>query len=260
MKTVILSALALSGLVFANEQAKEKAAPHEMNAHGGEIHWGYEGAAGPEFWGDIKPDFLTCKAGKNQSPINIVKSNVKTDGLSPLQQNYQASPITMLNNGHTVQFAYAPGSSLTLDGKEYKLLQFHFHTPSEEQIDGKNFAMDAHFVHKSAEGKLAVIGLLFQVGAENPNLKELWNKLPATGDTIKSSATLSAKSFMPADLSYWTFDGSLTTPPCSEEVKWIVLKNPVTLSEAQLKTFRSIFPMNARPVQPLNGREVKSSN
>lgn len=259
MKTLITS-LALCGLAFASEKASEKSPAHPSASHGGDIHWGYEGLAGPVYWGDLKPEFLTCKAGKTQSPINIVRGSSKTEGLSPLSQSYQASPITMLNNGHTVQFAYAPGSSLTLDGKEYKLLQFHFHTPSEEQIDGKNFAMDAHFVHKSAEGKLAVIGLLFQVGAENPNLKELWNKLPASGDTIKSSSTLSAKSFMPSDMSYWTFDGSLTTPPCSEEVKWIVLKTPVTMSEAQLKTFRSIFPMNARPVQPLNGREVKSSN
>ncbi len=148
------------------------------------------------------------------------------------------------------------GGAASIDGVEYKLLQFHFHTPSEEKFDGKPYPLVAHLVHKSAQGQLAVVAVLFKVGKENAALKPVFDKLPPKeGDTLALEA-INLADLLPADPSYYAFMGSLTTPPCSEDVRWQVLKTPVTLSAAQLAAFRKLYKMNARPVQPLNGRKV----
>lgn len=221
-------------------------------------HWGYSGHGGPKEWAALDEGFKTCKLGKLQSPINIETRKVEkaADG-KPIGFAYTSGSGEVVNNGHTIQINLPASGAITLDGTEYKLLQFHFHTPSEEKMDGKNYPLVAHLVHKSAQGQLAVVGVLFKAGKENAALKPVFAALPAkSGETAKLDTPFDAAALLPADHAYYAFMGSLTTPPCSEEVHWQVLKTPVELSNAQLASFRKLYAMNARPVQPLNGRKV----
>ncbi len=223
-------------------------------------HWGYTGHEGPEHWGDLSPKFGMCKAGKNQSPINISKDVVvKTDGLEKIKFNYNTRASEIINNGHTVQVNITDGSSIEIDGKTFELKQFHFHTPSENQIQDKNFPLEAHFVHAAKDGSLAVVAVLFEEGAENKILSKIWSKMPhkAGGST---PCVMPAKGFsmlLPENKSYYKFSGSLTTPPCSEGVRWMVLKGYSHISKAQTKEFFDLFGhANNRPVQPINARKV----
>ena len=222
-------------------------------------HWSYEGATGPQNWSKLEADFSTCKLGHNQSPIDIRKTSKAK--LPPLEFAYSPSPLKILDNGHTIQVNYAAGSSVTIDGKRYDLLQFHFHKPSEEKINGRSYPMVAHLVHKNAEGKLAVVAVLFRKGAENPLVQTLWDSLPKEKGEPQEVAGVSIDigKLLPTAQGYYNFAGSLTTPPCSEEVNWFVLKTPVEMSDAQLKRFAQAYKHNARPVQPLNGRTVQES-
>jgi len=229
-----------------------------MSAHAGDAHaphWEYRGAAGPQAWGALDASFTGCKLGHEQSPIDI--HGARKGHLAPLALDYHATPADIVNNGHTVQVNLADAGALTLDGVPYQLVQFHFHTPSEEKIDGKNYPLVAHLVHRDAQGQLAVVAVLFKVGKENAALKPVFTQLPPKeGDKRALDGGFDATTLLPDARGYYAFAGSLTTPPCSEEVRWQVLKTPVELSAAQLKSFRKLFPMNARPVQPLNGRTV----
>ncbi|KQV61959.1 carbonate dehydratase [Duganella sp. Root198D2] len=222
-------------------------------------HWSYEGATGPQNWAALEQDFSTCKLGHNQSPIDIRKTSKAK--LPALEFAYSPSPLKILDNGHTIQVNYAAGSSVTIDGKRYDLLQFHFHKPSEEKINGRSYPMVAHLVHKNAEGKLAVVAVLFQKGHENPLVQTLWDALPKEKGEAQevSGVSIDIGKLLPATQGYYNFAGSLTTPPCSEEVNWFVLKTPVEMSAAQLKRFAHVYKHNARPIQPLNGRTVQES-
>lgn len=222
-------------------------------------HWSYEGAHGPKHWGSMQADYSTCKLGHQQSPIDIRAT--KKEKLPALEFAYQPSPLKIIDNGHTIQVNYAPGSSVTIGGVRYDLLQFHFHKPSEERINGRNYPMVAHLVHKNAEGKLGVVAVLFLQGAENPLVKTLWDALPTEKGQQQepAGASIDIASLLPKARGYYNFQGSLTTPPCSEEVNWFVLKQPVEMSAAQLKRFAALYKHNARPVQPLNGRTVLES-
>ena len=224
----------------------------------GQPHWNYQGHGGAAHWAELDESFKTCKLGKVQSPINVDTRTVEKS-LDPkaIGFAYVAGAGEVVNNGHTIQVNLPAAGLVTLDGVEYKLLQFHFHTPSEEKIDGKAYPLVAHLVHKSAQGQLAVVAVLFKAGKENAALKPVFDHLPAKeGETVKLDAAIDATDLLPADRAYYAFMGSLTTPPCSEEVRWQVLKTPVELSAAQLAAFRKLYRMNARPVQPLNGRKV----
>jgi carbonic anhydrase len=225
----------------------------------GSPHWAYHGAEGAEKWGDLDKSFATCKLGKEQSPIDIKTKDVEKAKLEKIVFNYQPTKLSIVNNGHTIQIDYDKGSSITIGKDKYELLQFHFHTPSEEEIDGKEFDLVAHLVHKSAEGNLAVVAVLFDRGAENKALKAYWDKLPRNAGETRSLAKsqINAADMLPASRGYYTFNGSLTTPPCSEKVRWLVLKTPVTASKEQTTVFRQIYPLNNRPVQPLNGRKIQ---
>lgn len=226
---------------------------------GEQPHWAYEGHGGAEEWGELDPAFKLCKDGKQQSPIDIRHAPVSA-AVKPIGFSYKASAAELVNNGHTIQANLADAGSITLADGEYKLLQFHFHTPSEEMIDGKAYPLVAHLVHKSADGKLAVVAVLFTLGKENAALREVFAKLPKTaGATAKLDAAINPTDLLPADRAYYRFMGSLTTPPCSEGVRWQVLKQPVELSSAQFASFRALYSLNARPVQPLHGRKVQSS-
>ncbi|MDA0769407.1 MAG: carbonic anhydrase family protein [Chloroflexi bacterium] len=224
--------------------------------HGdGPPHWTYEGNSGPNYWGDLADDYIACKTGVEQSPIDI-DSRFTVGADNSVFTNYGDTVVTILNNGHTIQINYDSGSVAYLDGGEYDLLQFHFHTPSENSVDGGRYPMEMHLVHKNAGGGLGVIGVLFESGEENPLFAKFWDFLPREEGNVASDLRISITDILPSEAQYFAFDGSLTTPPCSEGVKWFVVQEPVQASKAQMDKFMSIFGGNARPVQPLNSRTI----
>ncbi|MEY3502977.1 MAG: Carbonic anhydrase precursor [Pseudomonadota bacterium] len=229
--------------------AKDDSAKKDDKAHA--VQWGYEGDKGPEHWGDAFP---VCGKGKKQSPLNIIGPFEKSK--ETLSVDYKEGPLKMLNNGHTIQVNIEPGSSLTIGKESFVLLQFHFHRPSEEQVDGKNASMVAHFVHKSKEGKLAVIGVMLNEGKDSAAVKTLWANLPPKEgeEFLPAKVTFNPASMLPKDMGFYNYEGSLTTPPCTEGVQFYILKAPVDISKQQLAKFP--FKLNARPVQALNGRKI----
>jgi len=231
------------------------------DAHGGEVHWSYEGETGPQNWGKLKPEFSACAIGKRQSPINIEESATLQGPAEPLQFNYTASSGTVVNNGHTIQVDVAGDNTLTVRGSTYRLLQFHFHTPSEEQVNYRNSAMVAHLVHKNNEGQLAVVAVLLDPGVANALIGKVWTYMPLdTNDRVRMPlGIIDMNELLPKDQRYFQFIGSLTTPPCTEGVLWMVLKQPTQLGREQIRMFQQLFPSNARPVQPVNGRAVRQA-
>lgn len=226
-------------------------------ASGHGAQWGYTGHKSAEYWGDLSPAYAICKQGLNQSPIDI--TNTIEANLPPLVFQYGESSVDMIDNGHTVQINYAPGSTVTVQGHTFKLIQFHFHTPSENAVDGRLYPMEAHLVHADAEGHLAVVGVFFEEGASNPLLDKLWPNMPTkVGETTKlADMTYSVDQMLPRDRSYYHFNGSLTTPPCSQGVYWFVLKTPATASREQFQKFHDVIGSdNNRPLQPKNARPV----
>lgn len=226
----------------------------------GAAHWEYAGKAGPSHWGELEHGFSSCKLGKAQSPIDIRAAHVasRVEKLPPIGFHYEASGAEIVNNGHTVQVNPDHGGAITLPSGDYQLVQLHFHTPSEEMIQGRRYPLVAHLVHRNAAGELAVVAVLFKEGKENAALKEVFAGLPAVaGDKHPLANSIDIAALLPAHHGYFAYMGSLTTPPCSEGVHWQVLKEPVELSRVQLSAFRKLYAMNARPVQPLNGRAVR---
>jgi carbonic anhydrase len=219
-------------------------------------HWSYGGEQGPKHWGQLDPTYATCAGGHAQSPIDI--KHPKPADLPPLKFDYDSVRLNIINNGHTIQVNYTPGSTLTVGDKTYTLRQFHFHHPSEEHINGRGFDLVAHLVHDDGSGHLAVVAVLFKVGSPNALLDTVWRNIPTQAEKAVDVPTVSlnVKELLPADHGYYTFSGSLTTPPCSEGVTWYVLKNQSTLSADQVATFAKLYPRDARPIQPLYGREV----
>jgi len=219
-------------------------------------HWGYSGDTGPTHWGDLDVAYHMCKEGKNQSPINLT-GFIEAE-LPPITIHYKTNAIDDVNNGHTVQVNFENGSTLSIDGKTFMLKQYHFHTPSENTINGKHFPMEAHFVHADTNGNLAVIAVMFKEGKENQTLHSILDHMPLhPGDHHNlCSIKLNAASLLPSNQNYYRFNGSLTTPPCSEGVRWIVMKTPVEASKEQLEVFAHILGKNNRPIQPLDARTV----
>jgi len=219
-------------------------------------HWGYEGAEGPSHWAELSSEFDTCATGKNQSPINLTHM-VKGD-LPALKINYAKGGQQIVNNGHTVQVNYTPGSTLEVDGHTYELKQFHFHTPSENNIEGESFPMEAHFVHADKDGNLAVVAVMFKIGDFNPELEKAWSQMPAmAGDQQQLKHVVSAANLLPKDHNYMRFSGSLTTPPCTEGVSWFVMKGYDTASKEQIEHFaHTMHHNNNRPLQAMNARVV----
>ena len=230
-------------------------------AAGAAPHWSYEGHGAPARWASLEPEFASCKIGHAQSPIDIRTNAVKGEALPAIEFAYKPGPAKIVDNGHTIQVTPAPGDAITVDGHRYELVQFHFHKPSEESIDGKRRDMVVHLVHKDDAGKLAVVAVLLKAGDTNPVIAALWNNLPAhkEGEVELKGVAIDPVDLLPRDRGYYTFDGSLTTPPCSEGVSWYVLKNPSQVSSGEIARFARAYPMNARPLQPLNGRVVRAS-
>ena len=237
--------LSLATLAYAQE-----------HKHG---HWSYNGEEGPSHWGDLSPDYAVCKTGHHQSPIDI--RDAKKADLPAIQFDYKESPLHIIDNGHTIMINYGAGSSIRVGDKQYTLKQFHFHRPSEEKIDGKSHDMVVHLVHADQDGNLAVVAVLLDQGEDNLLVRELWNDLPKEKEKeeLLDTIRINAADLLPSDRGYYTFAGSLTTPPCSENVTWFVLKHPVTVTSGEIERFSNLYRHDARPTQPLYGRVVLES-
>jgi len=218
-------------------------------------HWGYEGPHAPEHWGSLDPGFAACSHGREQSPIDLTGAEPVT--LSEIGFEYAPSPISIQNNGHSIQVNYEPGSGIVLDGTRYGLVQFHFHHRSEHTVDGADCPLELHLVHADADGALAVVGVFVEEGAANGALAPVWRHLPAkAGPAALVQGTVDAAALLPERRTTWRYRGSLTTPPCSEGVSWLMMTEPVTASREQIEAFAALFPVNNRPVQRLNGRRL----
>ena len=221
-------------------------------------HWAYEGEGAPANWGKLRSDYATCATGQRQSPIDI-RDGIKV-GLETIRFDYKPTQFRIIDNGHTLQVSVGEGLALNVMGKRYELLQFHFHRPSEEKVNGKSYDMVVHLVHRNDEGQLAVIAVLLEKGAEHPLIQTLWNNMPLEKNMEVSPAEpIDLMQLLPEIRNYWTYMGSLTTPPCTEGVLWMVMKQPLQVSADQVSIFSRLYRNNARPVQPANGRLIKES-
>ena len=220
------------------------------------VRWGYTAENGPDVWGHLSPEYHLCSVGIHQSPIDLVNP-IPTE-FPALVFNYQPVPLNIQNTGHTIQVTYPEGSWIEVDGTHYHLLQFHFHAPSEHTVAGRPFDIEMHLVHKSEDGTLAVIGVLIETGSVNTVFDRFWKNLPSVPGASQQteSIILNAFDLLPSRKQAYRYEGSLTTPPCSEDVKWFVLTTPLEMSESQIAAFKSIMSGNNRPVQPLNGRKL----
>lgn len=222
-------------------------------------HWDYAGSGGPEAWGKLQPEYAKCSSGTRQSPIDI-RGGIAVD-LEPIKFDYRPSAFSVVDNGHTVQVNVEPGSAITITGRRYELVQFHFHRPSEERVDGRQFDMVVHLVHKDPDGRLAVVAVLLDRGSAQPVVQAVWNNLPLEkGDEVRAGVRIDLAQLLPEDRRYYTYMGSLTTPPCTEGVLWMVMKQPVPVAPEQVAIFARLYPMNARPIQQAAGRLIKESN
>jgi carbonic anhydrase len=221
--------------------------------------WDYGNAHGPSHWGDLKPEFAPCKLGHHQSPIDI--RNPQKAYLPQIQFDYKPATLNIIDNGHTIQIDYGGGSAITVVGRKYELKQFHFHMPSEEKINGVSDAMEVHLVHADKDGKLAVVAVHIVQGNDNPLIHEVWNDFPKVKEKEEqlNNIRIDVSQLLPADRGYYTFTGSLTTPPCTEDVTWFVLKHPVTVTRAEITQFSELYRNDARPIQPLYDRVVLES-
>jgi carbonic anhydrase len=256
--------------------AKAAGKAAEKDAHH-DVHWSYmDGPGGPENWGDLSKANLACSKGKTQSPININIDNAVKVDLPALEFAYRQSPLSIVDNGHTIMVNYGEGSNLMVDGRQFRLVQFHFHKPSEEAINGERMDMVVHLVHQHHDGGLAVVGVLMTTKRpaaarkswwgddskpqDNPLIQTLWNNVPLVKERVESPGVMiNVNQLLPEEKTYFTYMGSLTTPPCSENVLWFVMKNPILVSEEQVQNFGRIYPMNARPLQSKGDRLVKEA-
>lgn len=240
----------------ADKPAEQLAHAH---AHAHAPHWSYGAEGGPAEWARLKPEFATCGTGQRQSPIDI-REGIRVE-LEPIKFDYRPAGFNVVDNGHTVQVNLGTGNSIEVNQRRYELVQFHFHRPSEERINGRQYDMVAHLVHKDLDGRLAVVAVLIERGGAHPVVQQVWNSLPLEkNDATVGPAPLNPALLLPQDKRYYTYMGSLTTPPCSEGVLWMVMKQPVALSDEQLAIFARLYPMNARPIQSVSGRLIKESN
>ncbi len=252
LKQMLLASIIIAWTALSALAGESKDGGHKRT--GKAVHWGYSGAQGPGHWGDLSDRYALCKTGQQQSPIDI--GETQQSGLAAFTVDYRTTPLQVVNNGHTIQANYAAGSTLTLGRRVYQLAQFHFHSPSENLLNGKQFDMEIHFVHKDQAGRLGVLGVFVEKGAANPALAEIWRHLPqgAQGKMAPQGVAINGADLLPPDRRYYRFVGSLTTPPCSEGVQWHVLKQPITASTEQIDAFLHLIGPNNRPVQKINNR------
>jgi carbonic anhydrase len=252
---VLAAAILLCATLFAVQPASAQYVQPKFPAP-----WSYQAPTGPARWGDLDPTYATCKTGTRQSPINI--TGAAPAQLAPIKFDYKLTPLKIVNTGFTIQVNYGAGSSITVNGAAYDLVQFHFHHPSETAIDGQKYDLELHLVHRNAQGRLAVVAVLLKSGSENYPLHVLWSYLPKDvgKEDEHKKVELNAADFLPNDQNYYKYSGSVTIPPCTEGVDWYVMKKPVEVSPSQIAAFAKFFPDNARPLQPANGRGIEESN
>lgn len=247
----------------AHAASEPASAASQVNTGGaknhGVPHWSYAGEGGPQEWHRLKPEFAKCGIGTRQSPIDI--RDALALKMEPIRFDYRPSGFRVIDNGHTVQVNLAPGNFIQVAGRRYALRQFHFHRPSEERVYGRQFEMDVHLVHEDEQGRAAVVAVLLERGAAHPVVQAVWNSLPLEKDEEEPGpGELDLQQLLPPDRGYYMYMGSFTTPPCTEGVLWLVLKQPVALSGEQFAIFERLYPMNARPVQPSGGRLIKATD
>ncbi len=219
--------------------------------------WSYAGPTGPEHWGDLDPRFSAAKTGRQQSPIDL--TGPFQSGAETIFYTYQAAPLSVTNNGHSIQVDLPPGSSITIGGRHYELVQYHFHTPSEHTVEGGFYEMELHLVHQNDQGQFAVVGVFLASGDSHSTLAEIWAHMPEqVGQTVTNDLMVDPSDFLPADRRCIQYGGSLTTPPCTEGVAWIMMLEPLQVSSDQIELFERVIFINNRPVQPLNDRVIRS--
>ena len=234
----------LTGLILLGSAASEEG-----------VHWTYSGASGPEHWGEISEAFATCSSGRSQSPIDVVDP-IEAE-LGPIELSYRGSTTAIVNNGHTLQVDVDPGNTLDLEGQTFELAQFHFHHPSEHRIQGKSFPLEAHFVHRNEQGELAVVAVLFRNGPRSRGLETIGASAPSSsGETRALNIPIADLKIVPEGRAYYRYTGSLTTPPCTEGIRWLILKATGSVASKQVESFVKIIGEDARGPQPLNGRLV----
>jgi carbonic anhydrase len=224
-----------------------------------QVRWSYLGPGAPENWGKLRPEYAMCGTGKRQSPIDI-RGGIRVD-LDPIRFDYRPSHFSVVDNGHTVEVNVDEGSSISLTGRTYQLMQILFHRPAEERVNGRTFDMSAQLVHRDYENNTAIVTVLMDRGGENPIVQTIWNHMPLEVGMVVSppAAALDLARLLPERREYFTYMGSLTTPPCTENVLWLVLREPVAISAEQIDIFSRLYPNNARPIQPTQGRLIKES-
>lgn len=240
----------------ADSQNKEAAAPaaHSATEH---IEWGYVGPNGPDHWSELSEGYSVCSKGQQESPVDL-RGAIPAD-LGALDIKWKPMPIHVTNNGHTVQYDAPGGSSFSMMGNQYSLAQFHIHHPSEHLLNGQRFPLEVHFVHKMPDGRIGVIGVFVKEGAANPTLQKLLDSMPANTGGTKDGPQFDPNALLPKGHGFDRYEGSLTTPPCTESVDWVVLRTPISASPAQVQQFAKLFPFNARAIQPLNRRFLLES-
>ena len=237
-------------------RAKVPAPPPAPSVAG--IPWSYQGEGGPANWGKLRPDYATCADGRMQSPINI-EDGIRVDQ-TPIKFDYKSSLFRIEDTGHTIEVDVGPGSTISVMGRQYELTHIDFHHPSEERVNGRGFPMVAHFTHRDEDGHVAVLAVPLELGAANPLIQTFWNNLPLeVGQDLAPATAIDLTKLLPAERGYYAYMGSLTTPPCTEQVLWLVMKQPVQVSPEQVAIFSRLYPDNARPVQPTNNRLIKES-
>ncbi len=246
MSRLLLAVLFMIGSITTGWAVDEQDTPH----------WSYDGQERATHWAMLSPAYMACEAGSHQSPIDIsMPRHTKTQ--ERLAFHYHPASIRAWDNGHTIQVNVPAGSELHLNGQTYRLRQFHFHDPSEHHVDGRAYPMEIHFVHQDSRGHIAVIGVLVEAGPSNQSLTNLWSMLPAKAGEQGPERSFDPRSLLPADHHHFSYHGSLTTPPCTEGVQWIVLRDPIAISPEQLAQFVAVIGQNARPIQPLHDRRIR---
>lgn len=266
-------------LLFTAAVALFVATTGQAASAAGSASWSYQGNTGPNNWGKLSEEYSLCAAGKKQSPINITNATLTNQNTLKLHYVASAAQVvndvnttlnirgkkTIINDGHTLQINLPPNNEheyISVNDNKYQLIQFHFHTPSENAIDEKRFPIEIHFVNQSEDGNVAVLGVMIKQGKYNTALQEFIDELPSNKQALKipNKLLVDVNSLLPADKLYYSFTGSLTTPPCNEEIKWFVFANPIEASKMQINQLKTLLPVNnARPVQALNGREIIQS-
>lgn len=242
-KTISLAALAMLAVCSAGAQSAQ---------------WGYAGKIGPDRWAKLDGTYLTCANGHEQSPLDI--RGAKPVRLSPLEFHYRSGQPTLTNDGHTIVAKVEPGSYFQVDGHRYDLVQFTFHHPSEEAVKGQLSDMEVQLLHKDAEGKMAIISVRMTEGDPNVVLASLWPQLPKqVGQSAVATDMVNPAGMLPIDHGYWSYQGSLSTPPCTEGVRWFVFKQEAQVSREQIQTFSALYPRNVRPLQPPHDRKIDAT-